>query len=136
MLTRSGPGDMTELSPLNIESRPGSVRCDYMFVTGECHAVTRHVSRHVISVIAIVRNPSVILTFLIFTPCYLVSVCKEIFLGNNAVMHNVSRSLTRNQRGLGTNVWVIQFNKSDKISSHVTFVFCGCHQHELIWLDF
>ena len=75
---------MTELSPLNIESRPGSVRCDYMFVTGECHAVTRHVSRHVISVIAIVRNPSVILTFLIFTPCYLVSVCKEIFLGNNA----------------------------------------------------
>ena len=75
---------MTELSPLNIESMPGSVRCDYMFVTGECHAVTRHVSHHVISVIAIVRNPSVILTFLIFTPCYLVSVCKEIFLGNNA----------------------------------------------------
>ncbi len=108
------------------------------------HVCYRGVSRcnasrvtcNVIAVIAIVRNPSVILTFLIFTPCYLV-VCKEIFLGNNAMQSCVMcldpKQGTDGRAALG-NVWVIRFNKSDKITSHVTFVFCGCHQHGLIWL--
>ena len=108
-------------------------RCDYMLVTGECHAVTRHVSRHLIAVIAIVRNPSVILTFLIFTPCYLVSRKYSWETMQSCVMCLDPKQGTDERAALG-NVWVIRFNKSDKITSHVTFVFCGCHQHGLIWL--
>ena len=74
-----------------------------------------------ISVIAIVRNPSVILTFLISTLCYLVCVDKLVlgkYSGETMQSCVMCPCLWQDTKQgtreiLGWNVWVIQFNKSD-----------------------
>lgn len=110
-------------------------RCDYMFVTGECHAVTRHVSRVTLSQLSQLFGTHQLFSHsLSLRRVTLLCVRKYSWETMQSCVMCLDPKQGTDERAALGNVWVIRFNKSDKITSHVTFVFCGCHQHGLIWL--
>ena len=93
-------------------------RCDYMFVTGECHAVTRHVSRVTLSQLSQLFGTHQLFSHSL--SLHRVTLCLGNILGKQC---SHPKQGTDERAALG-NVWVIRFNKSEtksRVMLHLYF---------------